>query len=369
MSEFASLILQELDATRAGATWTSDAIDTAKTNTKTVATTLANKLSSLNSTYTTLKNYGTNDLQALSDKNTVTAKEQSLISAQNALKKAEQDLEQLRSSQEVARISSQNDIARQKDTITQNQYAYDDLLDGPKAADARSASSKVESAKIALEKSKKSMEDYEIIANFDGTIEDIPWKVGESEETTKGILVANKNAYKIELSLDQVDIVKVKEGMEARVTLDAYADKIFTGAVTAISATPTVTSGVVSYTATVGLSITGVTVMSNMTTTVTIIVENKEDVILVPSGAITSENGKSYVNVKSGFTPGASTEKREVTLGTVSDGKTEILSGLTVGEVISYTPISVSSSSKTSSSSTSSTRSNNSMMGGPPGGF
>lgn len=161
--------------------------------------------------------------------------------------------------------------------------------------------------------------------------------------------------------------------MEAKVVLDAFADKTFTGTVAAISATPTITSGVVSYTATVGLSITGITVMSNMTTTVTIIIANKEGVILIPSGAITSLNGKSYINIQSSQRANASTEKREVTLGTVSDGKTEILSGLTIGEMISYTPVSVSTT-KTSSSSTT-TRSTNigggmgGGMSGPPGGF
>lgn len=371
MSEFTSLILQELDATRANATWSSDTIDTAKTSTKTIASTLSSKLSSLNSTYTTLKNYGSDDLQALSDKNTVTAKEQSLISAKNSLKKSEQDFEQLKKDQDIKRISSQNELTRQKNTIIQNQYAYDELLDGPKDSESRSAKSKVESARISLQKAEEGMKDYQIIASFDGTVEDIPWKVGESAETNEGILVANKDTYKIELSLDQIDIVKVKEGMDAKVVLDAFSDKTFTGTVTSISATPTVTSGVVSYTATVGLSISGVTVMSNMTTTVTIIVSNKENIILIPSGAITSENGKSYVNVQSGRGPTASTEKREVTLGTVSDGKTEISSGLTIGETISYTPVtSTTSTTKTSTSSTKSTNADmGGGMGGPPGGF
>lgn len=374
MSEFASLILQELDATPSGSVWSSDRIATAKTDTKTIASTLSSKLSSLNSTYTTLRNYGTDELQSLSDKNTLSAKEQSVTSTKNSLAKAERDLILLKKDQEIKKISSQNEITRQKNTITQNQYSYNGLLDGPTSSESRSAKSKVESARISLKKSQEGMKDYQIIASFSGTVEDIPWKVGESAEMNDGILVANKDTYKIELSLDQIDIVKVKEWLEAKVVLDAFADKTFTGTVTAISATPTITSGVVSYTATVGLSITGVTVMSNMTTTVTIIVSNKEDIILIPSWAITSLNGKSYVNIQSGQRANASTEKREVTLGTVSDGKIEILSGLTVGETISYTPVSVSTTTKTSSSSTT-TRSTNigggmgGGMGAPPGGF
>ena len=43
--------------------------------------------------------------------------------------------------------------------------------------------------------------------------------------------------------------------MEAQVVLDAFPTQTFTGVVTSISATPTITSGVVSYTAVVGVAI------------------------------------------------------------------------------------------------------------------
>lgn len=303
MSEFASLILQELDATPSGRVWSSDRIDTAKSDTKTIASTLSSRLSSLNSTYTTLKNYGSDDLQALADKNTLSAKEQSVTSLKNSLAKAERDLELLKKEQGTQRVSSQNELARTINTITQNQYNYSELLDGPDASEIRSAKSKVESARIALQKVQENMKDYQIIASFSGTVEDIPWKVGESAEMNEGILVANKDTYKIELTLDQIDIVKVQEGQPAQVVLDAFSDKTFTGEVLSISATPTITSGVVSYTAVVGVVIEGINVLSSMSTTVTILVSNKENILLIPSGAITAQNGKSSVQVRTGRGP------------------------------------------------------------------
>lgn len=48
--------------------------------------------------------------------------------------------------------------------------------------------------------------------------------------------------YEINLSLDQVDIVKIKPGMRANISLDAFPGEMYTGSVASISALPTETS-------------------------------------------------------------------------------------------------------------------------------
>lgn len=374
LSRLSGLIIQELDTTPAGRVWSSSDIDTAKSDIRIVATTLWSKLNTLNSNLLTLKEYGSDDLQDLADKNTLASKEQSMKSAQNAVTKAERDFLTLKKDQELKKVSAQNNLQKQKNTIEQNRYTYADLTDGPDASERRSAESKLASARISLARAEEGMKDYQISASFDGTIEDIPWTVWETAETTKWVLIANKNTYKIELSLDQIDIVKIAEWMPAIITLDAYADKEFSGSVIAISATPTITSGVVSYTATVWVSIEWVEVMSSMSTSVSIIVSSGANSILIPSWAVTSRGWKSYVTITTWdkWVPGA-TEEREVTLGKTTDGKVEILSGLTVGEKILYTPVSM----QWTTASGSATRSNNQMMQGgmwwgtswPPPGF
>jgi len=367
-----NLILQELDATPVYSSWSSSKIDSARSDIQSILSTLASKQNTINSTLITLKNYGSDDLQDLADKNTLASKEQSLQSAKNAVTKAERDIESLKKDQELSRISSQNSIQKQKNSIEQNRYSYQDLTDGPSASERRSAESKLASARIALKKAEEGMKDYQITASFDGTVEDIPWAVWETAETTKWILIANKNAYKIALSLDQIDIVKVKEWMQAIVTLDAYANKEFAGSVISISATPTITSGVVSYTATVWLSIDDVDVMSNMSATVTIVIDNKSNSILIPSWAVSSRGGKSYVTISPARWSTGKTEEREVTLGTTTDGQVEVLTGLTVGENILYTITRPQWTRTQSGSTNGATRSNNQMMRGigwPPGGF
>lgn len=374
MTNLFNLILQELDATPSNSSWSSDKITTTKEDIQAILSTLASKQNTINSNLIILKEYGSDDLQDLADKNSLTSKEQSMRSAQNAVTKAERDLIALKKDQELKKISAQNNLQKQKNTIEQNRYAYTDLTDGPDASERRSAESKLASARISLAKAEEGMKDYQITASFDGTVEDIPWTIGESAETSEWVLIANKNAYKIALSLDQIDIVKVKEWMRAIVTLDAYAGKEFSGSVISISATPTITSGVVSYTATVWVSIDDVEVMSNMSASVSIIVSDKDNALLIPSGAITAKNGKSYITITTwGRGIPGTTEEREVILWATSNGRIEILSWVTLGEKILYTPVSI----QWTTVSGSTTRGNNQMMQGgmwwgtswPPPGF
>lgn len=149
--------------------------------------------------------------------------------------------------------------------------------------------------------------------------------------------------------------------MRANVILDAFPKKTYTGTISKISAVPTVTSGVVSYEADVILSITGSEVYSNMSATIEVILAEKSNVILIPAAATISQNGKTYVNVVKGTArTSTDSEKREVLLGLSENGKTEILSGLTIGERViipnSASPSSRSGSTTTSASATSTRR-------------
>jgi phosphoenolpyruvate-protein kinase (PTS system EI component) len=144
---------------------------------KTHASTINNKLSAINSALTTLKNYGNDELEALADKNTITQKEQSLEDAQNTLAKAKRNLEALKKTQDTNRISSQDEITRMKNSILLNEKKYQELINGPTREERASAENAIQAANISLQKANLTKKDYQIIATFDGVVEDIPWRV------------------------------------------------------------------------------------------------------------------------------------------------------------------------------------------------
>jgi HlyD family secretion protein len=97
-----------------------------------------------------------------------------------------------------------------------------------------------------------------------------------------------------------------------------------------------------------------------LTVTVTVVVEQEQDIVRVPNGAISSKGGTTTVQViKDGVT-----EQRDITTGITDYQYTEVTSGLTEGEQV------VIAESANSSSTTTSSNSQQRSSGGPPvGGF
>jgi len=85
-----------------------------------------------------------------------------------------------------------------------------------------------------------------------------------------------------------------------------------------------------------------------MTANVDIITASKTGVLLVKTADISTKNGKSYVTVLGA----GKTEEKEIITGLASGGKTEIVSGLSQGEMVQ--PISFTATSSSSNASQSS---------------
>jgi len=112
-----------------------------------------------------------------------------------------------------------------------------------------------------------------------------------------------------------------------------------------------------------------ISLKDGLTVTVVITVTQADNVLIIPTKALTRSSQTYTVQVVNGD----NTETRTVTIGDSDDSNTEITSGLTEGETITYT---VSSSSSTSNSSNfqqgfggMGSIDGFSGGGGPPGGF
>lgn len=295
LSTLSTLIVSEYDNSIESNNMTSTYISGIKSSMNSYGTTLGSKLSSINSYVATLKWYGTADLIALSNKNTIASKEQALLSAENTLTNAKSSYEALKKSQATDRISKEQDITKQKDTILLNQTLYNELIQGPTNTDLISAENSIASAEISLEKANLNLRDYQIIATFDGVINDIPWAIGDTTQSTEWVLIENKDMYQIALSLDQIDIVKVKKWMHAQIVLDAFPTDTYTWVVDRVSAVPTETSGVVSYEAIISLVIPRTDIYTKMSATVEITTTDKNNILVIPASAISMNNGVAYV--------------------------------------------------------------------------
>lgn len=185
---------------------------------------------------------------------------------------------------------------------------------------------------------------------------------GSSTNTSNQAIASIKtgNSTTITVNVAEVDAPKVKVGQNVTITFDALTDKTFTGKVVGIDTTGTVSSGVTTYTALIELDSASADIFPNMNATANIITKIDDNVLLVPSAAVTTQGSSSTVRVLKN----EKINTVDVTIGDSSDSQTEILSGLSEGDTVVTSAISPT----TTSTSTTSPFSGGLRLGGFGGG-
>ncbi len=182
-----------------------------------------------------------------------------------------------------------------------------------------------------------------IYAPISGKISGLALQPGSIVSTSKIANVQSTAGPVITVNLGQVEVTKVKVGQKAMVSLDAFEGKTFAGVVSSIDTLGGSSSGVTTYPMSIKLEPTTILIYPNMTAQASIILAVKDDVLVVPSGAVTTGNGTSSVKVMNNKVVSNVT----VEVGISSDTQTEIISGLSEGQEV------VTSSTSTATSTTS----------------
>lgn len=201
---------------------------------------------------------------------------------------------------------------------------------------------------------------------------------GTTASTSSGssapMTIVTDDALAVQLTVNEVDLPSLKLKQRADITIDAFPDMTLTGKVLEISQSGTVSSGVVTFDVWLALDIVESQLRPGMTAAGTIVTQVVDDALLVPSGAVDSDTQGDYVMVmKSGATTPTRTD---VTTGVSNDTSTQIVSGLSEGDMVVTSSSSAATTDDSSSSSSDSKSSGGGMMmmgaGGPPsdrGGF
>lgn len=214
----------------------------------------------------------------------------------------------------------------------------------------------------------------QVTAPIAGTINEINIENGDdlsrtssNSATSAPIIIGDLETLKALIEVNEVDISKISIGQKVALKFDALDSLIVSGKVEKIDALGTVTQGVVTYNVTAGFDTLDERIKPQMSVTASIISNSKENVLIVPTGAITTEGDNYYVEVlNNGMVP----QKIQVQIGMSNDTQTEITSGLNVGDKVVTQKI---ESSSTGSSSNSSNQNNQGgggfggIMGGPSG--
>ena len=130
-----------------------------------------------------------------------------------------------------------------------------------------------------------------IVSPVDGTVisrkVDVGQTVAASFQTPDLFEIAEDlSKMQIETSVSEADIGVIKEGQKVTFTVDAYTNQTFEGNVRQIRLSPTTTSNVVVYTVVIDVDNSDMRLMPGMTAFVTVIVEERTNVLKVQNSAL-----------------------------------------------------------------------------------
>jgi multidrug efflux pump subunit AcrA (membrane-fusion protein) len=148
------------------------------------------------------------------------------------------------------------------------------------------------------------------------------------------VTIVDLERLQLDAYVDEVDIGRVKVGQTSFFSVDAFPHKEFHGRLTAIYPQAVVQDNVVTYDCIISIDTPYDGLLRpQMTANVTIMAENRENVLVLPVGAVKRRNGKSVV-----WRKGNRVEEVSVSTGWQDDARVEILSGLSEGDEILLSP-------------------------------
>jgi len=219
---------------------------------------------------------------------------------------------------ETTIIKADEDLALAKAKLDDAQRTYDRLTSG-NTAEIVAAQARVDAAQATINLAR-------IVAPFDATVtESYPLPGDQVSAGATAFRLDNLTSLFVDVEVSEVDINSVKVGQPVTLTFDAILGREYHGEVVEVAQAGTAVQGVVNFKVTVELTDADASVKSGMTAAVNIVVDEMQDVILVPNRAVRLVDGERVVYL---LIDGEAV-KKEIRLGTSSD----TMSVIAVGDV------------------------------------
>lgn len=251
--------------------------------------------------------------------------------------------------------AAQEDLANAKKATAAAQAAPTTDVDGASAATGVSAASadtnavsaaqrSLASAQANLDQANAKAASRTVTAPSSGSIVELNAKVGATvtggmimgEGDTSGgkqcMQIADLSKMKVTVQVGEKDIAKIAVGQSANVTYPAFPDIVSQGTVTAIASVANSDAnggGSVTFNVDILIEAPDARLKPGMTAEVSVVTEQLDDVVMVPTMALMTEDGEHYyVNVATDG-EGKQTRRVKVTVVTQNDndavvGKTQV---------------------------------------------
>ena len=250
---------------------------------------------------------------------------------QDALAVAQEALEEMLAtadSLEVQVKAHDVEVARAKLADARDSLA--DLDAAPDPLKVALMEAEIKADEVALAVAREQLASLVITAPFAGVVSAVNVEEGRSVNANAAILdIVDPTVAEVDARLDEIDVLTVREGAEAMVSLDGLPGAQLPGVVTSISRTGDNQQGVVTYPVRIAVRTPPfLQLREGLSATASIILQQEVGVLLIPSTAIAGTIAQPTVLVS---LDGDVTE-RAVTLGASDGFWTVVTSGVDEGE-------------------------------------
>jgi len=256
----------------------------------------------------------------------------------------------------AAETTIQNDkdgLVSADQSVAEKTAALAKLQAGADALSIQSQELSITQRQNALLDAQATLADYTVRAPFDGIMAAVAVKVGDtvSSGTAIGTLITTQHLA--DITLNEVDVAKIKLGQKVVLTFDAIDGLTLSGSVADIASLGTVSQGVVSYDVKIGFDAQDDRIKTGMSVAAAIITNVDQDVLLVPSAAVKTQGQQTYVQELENGTP----VRHQVQAVLANDTSTEVTGDVKEGDQVVTQTI-------TSGAAASTTRTGTSILGG-----
>lgn len=239
--------------------------------------------------------------------------EANLRQAEAGLRTSNANVETLKANQQKAKVDAMEKLRRltrlrelfksdliPKDDVEAAEAAYDVSLAEQRAVAAQRVAAeqklaedqaRIKQTQAALALAKVNLDHTVITSPEDGTVIQRRVDVGQTVAASLSAptlfeIARDLTKLEVDTNIDEADVGRVREGMSATFTVDAYRDKVFPGTVEQVRLGATIIQNVVTYNAVLHVDNEDLLLKPSMTANVKILADRRDNVLKIPNAAL-----------------------------------------------------------------------------------
>ena len=245
---------------------------------------------------------------------------------------ATDNLDTVESQMATAISKAESGVNRAEDSLAASQEAIADLNQDPDPLVLALRQAELTSAQSALETALSQLEGATIRSPMSGSVSVINVEEGQAvNANTPAVEIVDQTVVEVDGVVDEIDVLFIRHGAQATVTLDALPGQILEGTVSEIGSAARNQQGVVTYPIRILLQVpVEVEIREGLSATANIVLREERDVLLVPIQVLYGTFDQPLVRVMNN----GQIEERAVVLGNSDDFWVVVSQGLTEGDQV-----------------------------------